>query len=576
MGLGQLLFSGMGNLRVDRAWLEGGVLHLSARATGKRARCPCCGCRSRRRHSQYQRTIADLACGGRRVIIHLQARRFWCLVRGCAQKVFCERLPDLAAAWARRSRRLRDRLRDLAFRLGGEAGSRQAAADGTPVSARALLRLLRATLAPSAGAVRVLGIDDWARRKGHTYGTILVDLERHCVIDVLADRTAGTVATWLQGHPELEIISRDRGGAYAEGARHGAPQATQIADRWHLLCNLGDALERLLVREYDSVRRVADAVAQGPELVDGDPAIPLGEMAPGEPPPASPSAAPVAVAPALTATERERLASRQRRLARYDEVIALQAQGLGIATIAKRLGMARKTVRRFLRAGGFPERVERTGQSGRLAAFDAYLLRRWDEGCQNASQLFREIKAQGYPGSASYVGQVLGAWRTAAAPTGRRRAGVVLPQGTQLRIPPRRRRTDRTPRQVRFLLLRPVAGLNEVDQTYRAALLAACPVVESAQRLVTEFQRVIETHDLAALAPWLTAAQQSDIPELQGFALGIRQDRAAVEAGITEPWSQGQTEGQVNRLKGIKRTMYGRANFDLLRLRVLHRVPTGR
>lgn len=222
----------------------------------------------------------------------------------------------------------------------------------------------------------------------------------------------------------------------------------------------------------------------------------------------------------------QRVASRQRRLARYDEVTALQAQGLGIATIAKRLGMARKTVRRFLRAGSFPERVERTGSSGGLAAFEAHLRQRWEEGCRNASQRFREIKAQGYPGSASYVGQVLGVWRTEAAPTGRRRAGGALPEGTLRRIPPRARRSDRTPRQVRFLLLRPVTTLNEADQAYRAALLAACPMVQTAQRLVTEFQQVIKTHDLAALASWLTAAQYSNIPELQGFALGIRQDRA--------------------------------------------------
>jgi len=276
------------------------------------------------------------------------------------------------------------------------------------------------------------------------------------------------------------------------------------------------------------------------------------------------------VTPTPTAGERDRAAHRQRRLARYDEVTALQAQGHGIATIAKRLGMARKTVRRFLRADSFPERVERSGQSGRLASFEAYLQQRWEEGCRNASQLFREIKAQGYPGSASYVGQVLGTWRTAAAPTGRRRAGSVLPQGSLRSAVPRPRRADRSPRQVRFLLLCPPTTLNESDLAYRDAVLTACPVLQTAQRLVTEFQRVVETHDLEALTSWLTVAQQSDIPELQGFALGIRQDRAAVNAGITEPWSQGQTEGQVNRLKEIKRTMYGRANFDLLHLRVLH------
>ena len=388
MGLGQLLFSGVGNIRVDQVWLEGPILHVAARTTGKRARCPCCGCRSRRRHSRYQRTLADLACGGHRVIIHLQAQRFWCLVRRCARKVFCERVPDLAAAWARRSRRLQERLRDIAFGLGGEAGSRQAAADRTPVSGRTLLRLLRATTVPAAGAVRVLGIDDWARRKGHTYGTILVNLETHRVVDLLPDRTADTVAAWLRDHPEVEIISRDRGGAYAEAARQGAPQARQIADRWHLLCNLGDALERLLGREHDRLRRAADAVAQQPAPVAAAPAPLPGETSPDAPAPASLSVASVDEMPAPTAAEREREANRQRRLARYDEVTALAAQGLGIATIAKRLGMARKTVRRFLRAGRFPERVERTGSSGRLASFEAYLRQRWDEGCQNASLMW--------------------------------------------------------------------------------------------------------------------------------------------------------------------------------------------
>ncbi len=409
MGLGQLLFAGISGLRVEQAWQEGQTLHVSARTTGKRAHCPSCGCRSRWRHSYYQRTIADLACGGRGVTVSLRVRRFWCRVRWCRQKVFCERLPDLAAAWERRSRRLRERLRAIAFRLGGEVGSQQAGADGTPVSARTLLRLLRATPPAAAGAVRVLGIDDWARRKGHTYGTILVDLEAHQVVDLLPDRTAATVATWLQAHPEVEVISRDRGGAYAEAARQGAPQATQVADRWHLLCNLGDALERLLVRKLDSLRCAADAVAPQTEPVAAALSAPLGAMPQGEPPPASLPVAPTDVAPAPTAAEQERAASRQRRLARYDEVTALQAQGLGIATIAKRLGMARRTVRRFLRADSFPERVQRTGQSGRLASFEAYLQQRWEEGCQNASQLFREIKAQGYPGSASYVGQVLGA-----------------------------------------------------------------------------------------------------------------------------------------------------------------------
>lgn len=339
--------------------------------------------------------------------------------------------------------------------------------------------------------------------------------------------------------------------------RRASTHSVGTRDRWHLLRNVGDALERLLSRQHQTLQRLeADlrAAAAGT-------ATPSGET-PEHDAKGSPSAASPPLAP--TAAERERQTHRAGRLARYEEVAALHAQGSGISTIAKRPGMARKTVRRFLRGDGSPERAERTGSWGRLAGFEPYLRRRWDDGCRNASQLHREIKAQGYPGAASYVGQVLGTWRTETAPTGRRRLHALA-----ARPAPHRLRPARSPRQVRWLLHRPVEQLSPSDRAYRDALLAACPAVQAAQTLVAEFTRLVAAHDVAALAPWLTAAKESDAPELRGAALGICQDRVAVEAGISEPWSQGQVEGQVNRLKEIKRAMYGRANFDLLRRRVL-------
>jgi len=546
--LTQLLFPGLSGLRVDRLWREGATLHVVATATRRRVRCPCCGRRARRVQSRYARTVADLPYGGVAVRLQLRVRRFWCRVRWCRRRVFCERLPDLVGAWARRTVRVQDHLRREAFALGGEPGARRARAEGLPVSARTLLRLVRATPLPAVGRVRVLGVDDWARRKGHTYGTILVDLEVHRVLDLLPDRTADTLAAWLGQHPEVEIVSRDRAGAYADGARRGAPQATQVADRFHVLKNLTETMERVLRRHHAALQAAAQAVAAA-------------ARAAGE----APSPMPTGASRRPTKAHQEQQVRREGRVARYQDVVALHEQGCSQRQIAAALGVGRRVVRGFLRAAGFPERVPSTARPSALRRYESYLRVRWAAGCDNAFVLWRELQAQGYPGSASNVRHFLARWREQPGRPGKKGPRHVATCGT-----PPAAVHPYSPRQTTWLLWKDQAPLTDDERVYVDQLLRTCPPLAWLQALAHAFRALVRDHDLTALAHWLEQADQSEFPELRGFAAGLRADRAAVEAGLTLPWSQGQVEGQVNRLKLLKRAMFGRAHLDLLKRRFLH------
>jgi transposase len=228
--------------------------------------CPACGYRSQQVHSRYQRTVMDLPWGRFTVRLQLSARKFFCRVPTCPRRIFTERLPEVVAPYARRTTRLVEVLRLLGFALGGEAGARLVARLGMAVSPATLLRLVRRASLADRLTPRVLGVDDWAFRKGHRYGTILVDLEQRRIIELLPDRKAESLARWLDEHPGVQIITRDRAQVYAEGARQGAPQATQVADCWHLLKNLGEALERYLLHHRQAIKAAGGRICAPAEL----------------------------------------------------------------------------------------------------------------------------------------------------------------------------------------------------------------------------------------------------------------------------------------------------------------------
>lgn len=529
-------------LRLERVVSSATSLTLVVRTTAPAAACPACGMTSRRVHSRYVRWVADLPWHGVAVRLELHTRKFFCSGPDCPRRVFTERLPRVVAPHARRTRRLNDALTLLAFALGGEAGARAAAGLGMAAGADTLLTRIRRAALPEHPTPLVLGVDDWAKRKGQRYGTILVDLERRRPVELLPDRESATLAAWLRGHPGVEVISRDRGGAYAEGAREGAPAAVQVADRWHLLKNLSEALERLLTRKHRLVAQAAQGV-----IVETPPVTaPVQELS-------RPAAAP-------TRAERERDERRERRRARYTEAIELRQGGAKVREVAAAVGVSTRTLRRWALRGSYPERAGYKRRSI-LDPFLPYLATRWGEGCHNALGLWRELRARGFRGSQEIVRYHLSRWRAELPAHLRYSRGAPQPQPL---APP-------SPRRAAWMLLKAEEEPKAEHRAFAESLCGLCPEVAAAARLAQEFSRMVRGKCAGALAGWLDAAAGSGVAEFEGFAAGLRRDQEAVAAALSCEWSNGQTEGQINRLKTIKRQMYGRANFDLLRARVLHR-----
>lgn len=530
-------------------------------ATQATAACPLCTWQATRIHSSYARVPTDLPWAGTTVRLVLTVRRFFCDNPACERRLFCERLGPALRVYAHQTTRRAAILQRLGLRVGSKPGARLGRELGLPTSPTTLLRLMRQTVLPPAPTPRVLGLDDFALRKGQTYGTILLDLERHCPIDLLPDRTVETVATWLRAHPGIEIISRDRARAYAEAATLAAPTATQVADRFHLTQNLGDAVQRLLDRFPGALQQVTEQLAaQAAQTLR-----PAGALTPPSapaPPPVNAAAAPVPTPPATAGTLRT-----QQRFAAVKE---LQAQGVSQRTMARRLGLNRRTVRRYLVADVVPVRGQGRQQQSSARAYIPYLRRRWAEGEHNMVQLWEELRQQGYRGSYSSLYRLL----RRLFGRGDRWGGARTPQtvaphtGTGVLAPVAEIR-PLSARQARWLLLRPLAELTARESQQRTWLVEACPAVAKALPLLERFRTMVRERQGAELANWIADAMNSGVAELRNFAIGLKRDFAAVQAGLTLIWSQGPVEGHVNRLKMLKRTMFGRAKFDLLRLRVL-------
>ena len=510
-------------LHVEAVLVEPARILITARAATPGAVCPTCGTVTGRVHSRYWRRLADLPWQDRQVWWHLQVRRFRCA--RCERRIFAERLPGIAVRKGRRTTRLADAQTCIGLALGGEPGARLACKLAMPVSGDTVLRLIRGLPLPPHPAPRVIGVDDWAWRRGQRYGTIVCDLERRRVIDLLPDRSAAPLRAWLMQHPTVTLISRDRSGPYAEAARRGAPDAVQVADRWHLLVNGSDALRGVLDRHQAKLREAARICATREKVPAAGPA-PLKQ-------------------PRSVSTVQG-----GRQQARFEAVARLHKQGVAIRQIVRRTGVARNAVRRWLRVGEAVPYRRAPGPS-LLDRHLAFLEERWRAGHRNSAELWRDLHERGFEGGYDIVRR----WAK------RRRGMEMLQPDVPLpswRVPSSRSATR--------LLTSDPAELNDADRVFVDTLRAIAPEIRAAADLINGLGRLLRAGNANAFEAWLGAASTT---ALCRFAEGLRADYQAVRAAITLPWSNGPVEGQINRLKLIKRQMFGRAKFDLLRRRIL-------
>jgi transposase len=486
---------------------------------------------SKRVHSRYLRRVQDTAIAGRETIIHLRVRRFFCLNSACGKKTFAEQVAGVTVRHGRRSPGLGQVLTAVALALGGRAGARLTARLAGAVSAMTLLRLIRALPDPVATVPRVLGVDDFALRRGHSYGTVLVDIEARRPIDVLPERSADALAAWLAAHPGVEVICRDRAGCYADGAARGAPEATQVADRWHLWHNLGEAVERTVAAH----RRCLPAVP----LTATPPAGHRDDLVP----PPSPGQTPAA--------RSDRVAVRTRL--RYAEIHELLVSGHSLKQVARELRLALGTIRRYARAATADELLVNDGTGRRpsqLAPYAPYLRQQRQAGITDATLLWRRLRELGYTGGYSSVRDYLHPFRSST------RAPEPKP------APPK-------PRQITAWIMQHPGHLHADDHRQLVAIMEHCPHLHALRGHVQAFAEMMAHRRGERLESWMAAACADDLPALHSFVTGLRRDFDAVKAGLTLPWSSGAVEGHVNRIKMLKRQGYGRANPDLLRKRIL-------
>ena len=445
------------------------------------------------------------------------------------------RFPSLTLPRVKFTLRLQETLGEMGFALGGEAGARLGKHLNIPGSSDTILRLVKRVELPLASSPRVVGLDDWSWKRRLRYGTLICDLESRKPIDVLPDRSVETVSAWFEKHPSIEIVSRDRSSEYAAAIKKGAPQALQVADLWHIGKNLADSVSTLLARCRAEIRRGLHGQAEpSQEREETEPVLEEERHAPRS-----------------HSVVLAREGRRAQKLDRYTQVVDLHHQGLRAANIASRVGIGERTVHRWLAHGSFPEARQRRRRPSLIDPYERYVLSRWQEGYQNGSQLHKELTAQGYKGSSKAMYSYLTTLRT---PHSDAPKSIRLKRPRRESVPSSSAPLENfSAQRATWLFLCQPEKLDQMNREELALIRQASSSAEAAYSLAQAFMQMIWEQTGQQLDTWLSLVEASHVPELKSFARGIQQDKAAVLAGLTLPWSNGPLEGHVNRLKLIKR-----------------------
>src|SRR5277367_2309130 len=411
------LFSDLSNVTLRRIFEtdQGWIMEAHGQNS---AVCPGCQSISHSRHSRYWRSLKDLPVQGTQVILRLHLGRWRCRNAGCQRRIFTERLSKVCAPYAQQTKRTGEIIFAIGHALGGRPGQRLMRKLGMPVSADTLIRQVkRAAYLPALPQVRVLGVDDWAWCKGQTFGTILVDLERSQVVDLLPTRSADSLGEWLAQHPEITTVSRDRQGVYAEGARRVAPEAVQVADRFHLVLNLTQAVERELAVNRRQLRIASPSAAVLPPSPTAEELKSRSE--------------PIRVRSSVMTHQMEVARQRrQQKLELFRTIKQMSGAGMKVNQIARQLGLCRRRIDKWIQLDELPERSRMQPRSGMPESFRDYLRQRWEAGYRHGRTLFEEIRKLGYKGCYSGLAKFLSPWRLPKAET--RRAVSAFPDASQL------------------------------------------------------------------------------------------------------------------------------------------------
>jgi transposase len=521
---------------------------LIVSAISRVVNCPVCNQPTHKIHSRYERKLADLPWADYSITLQLRVRKFFCINTLCKRRIFTERLTNVTAPWARKTLRLAQRLSAIALANGGAAGVRLSEQLGIKVSRNTLLNLVRSIPLPPIVTPHTLGVDDFCFRKCKTYGTALIDLERSRPIALLKDAKAETLAEWLKAHPGVKVVSRDRSKTYESGIRQGAPEAIQVADRFHLLQNLAETLNQVFATHHQTLKAVDEAYSlSSVTQTDGTVVVRVPRQCSEQQP--------------LQLADR----NHARRLAIHQQVWDLHNQGWSGKAIARQVGIGVTSVFRYLRSPTLPEPTRRRSR-GRsiLVPYHEYILKRWNEGCHEGLILFKEIQQQGYKGSYDTVARYTRRIRTAQEIKPRKRYSVKsLPKVTQPKT------LCLTPRRAVWLVLRNPESQQADTEELIGLLKAQHPDLAAAIELAQGFAQIVRQRLPRKLQRWLNIADSSNLTAFRRFAKRLREDYDAVKAGVTMSVSNGPVEGHINRLKMLKRQMYGRAKIDLLERRFL-------